>query len=166
MSTTTKTSPNKLRPEQNVIEHLHSFLHLTTQAPLETVCRSSLFLLANVPSTRHAVLEYIGTFYKVGIFLQLRFNYNSKKNPNYPELANDTSNIGHINQVIDLIENALNEILSVASNNDLWSIELAQWLVELIGDISHNTGTQFAGDNSGIPLTPEEIASLKVYNLT
>jgi hypothetical protein len=143
--------------DQNLIDHLRSFLHLTTQAPLEYVCRSALYLLNHVPSTRHAVLEYIGTFYKVATFLHLRYNLN-QKNPNYQDLATDTNNINHINQVIDLIESSLNDLLKSSSGKSLWATELAQWLVELIGDIVHNTGNTFA-DTQG--LTSEEIASFR-----
>ncbi len=58
------TSPN-VNPGSILIEHIRSFLHLTTQAPLEYVCKSALYLLTHVPATRPAVFEYIGTFYKV-----------------------------------------------------------------------------------------------------
>lgn len=147
--------------DQNLIDHLRSFLHLTTQAPLEYVCRSALYLLTHVPSTRHAVLEYIGTFYKVATFLHLRFNLN-QKNPNYTDLTTDTSNINHISQVIELVDTSLTDLLKSSSNNVVWSVELTQWLVELLGDIVLNTGNSFS-ETPG--LTSEEIASLRSLSI-
>lgn len=140
-----------------LLDNLRSFLHLTTQAPIELVCKSSLYLLTNVPSTRHAVLEYIGTFYKVAAFLHLRFNFNLK-NADYPDLAVDTNNINHINQVIQLIEVSLNELIKSHKNSEVWVIELAQWSMELIGDIVVNTGMTFA-DTPG--LSNEEVNAYK-----
>lgn len=61
---TSAASPAQ-NPDSILIDHIKSFLHLTTQAPLEYVCKSSLYLLTNVPATRLAVFEYLGTFYKV-----------------------------------------------------------------------------------------------------
>lgn len=154
-------SENNSGPNLNFFQHLRSFIHLTTQAPLENVCKSALFLLTRVPSTRHAVIEYIGTFYKVATFLHLRFNLN-QKNPNYPDLLTDTNNITHINQVIDHVEMSLIDLLEKSENKEFWSVELSQWLVELIGDISQNTGITFS-ETQG--LSPEEVASFKMPSI-
>jgi hypothetical protein len=148
-------------PESQLIEHLRSFLNLTTHAPLEYVCNSALYLLNHVPSTRHAVLEYIGTFYKVATILHLRYNLN-QKNQNNVDLTAETNNINHINQVIDLIENSFADLLSRRTTSELWSTELSQWLIDLIGDIVSNTGTAFA-DTPG--LSNEEIKMFKTPTL-
>lgn len=141
----------------NLLQHLRSFIHLTTQAPLEQICKSSLYILTRVPSTRHAVIEYISTFYRVTTFLHLRFNLNQKK-PNYPDIQTDTKNILQINQVIDYIESSLVELIQKTDINEFWSVELCQPLLELIGDIVLNTAISFA-DSPG--LSSEEIASFK-----
>ncbi len=148
-----------------LIEHIRSFLHLTTQAPLEYVCKSALYLLTHVPATRSAVYEYIGTFYKVATFLYIRYNQslkNTQKNAEQ-QTAALLSNIQHINQVIDFIEGQLGEILSTTDNevNDLWSLELAKWLIELMGDIVLNKGATF-GDSG---LSEEEANSFKSFTL-
>lgn len=156
-----ENNPTTSALETNLFQHLRSFIHLTTQAPLEHVCTSSLYLLTRVPSTRHAVIEYIGTVYKVATFLHLRFNLN-QKNPNYPDINADTKNINHINQVIDSIETALIELLEKSENNEFWSLELSQWLVELIGDIVQNTGITFS-DTPG--LTSEESLNFKLPSI-
>ena len=148
-----------------LIEHIRSFLHLTTQAPLEYVCKSALYLLRNVPATRPAVFEYIGTFYKVATFLHIRFSLNKKNASNRngtgassSDQSNaESNNINHINQVLDLIETSIGEILvaeagkPIMLNNDLWSIELSQWLIDLIGDIISNNGVTFT-DTPGLSL--------------
>lgn len=141
----------------NLLQHLQSFIHLTTQAPLEQICKSSLYILTRVPSTRHAVIEYISTFYRVTTFLHLRFNLNQKK-PNYPDIQTDTKNIQQINQVIDYIETSLIELIQKPDINEYWSVELCQPLLELIGDIVLNTAISFA-DSPG--LSSEEIASFR-----
>lgn len=148
--------------EMNLFQHLRSFIHLTTQAPLEQVCKSSLYILTRVPSTRHAVIEYISTFYRVTTYLHLRFNLNQKK-PNYPDIQTDTKNIQQINQVIDYIETSLIELLEKQDINEFWSIELCQPLLELIGDIVLNTAISFA-DSPG--LTAEEVTSFKLPTIS
>ncbi|RMZ95039.1 Integrator complex subunit 5 [Brachionus plicatilis] len=147
----------EITDKTNLVQHLRSFIHLTTQAPLEQICKSSLYILTRVPSTRHAVIEYISTFYRVTTFLHLRFNLNQKK-PNYPDIQTDTKNIQQINQVIDYIEASLVELLQKPDINEFWSVELCQPLLELIGDIVLNTAISFA-DSPG--LSNEEIASFK-----
>ncbi len=148
-----------------LIEHIRSFLHLTTQAPLEYVCKSALYLLTHVPATRPAVYEYIGTFYKVATFLHIRYNQSLKSTQKNAEqqTAALLSNIQHINQVIDLIEGQLTEILTATDDevNDLWSLELAKWLIELMGDIVLNKGATF-GDSG---LSDEEANVFKAFTL-
>jgi hypothetical protein len=61
---TSGTSPAKSADSQ-VLDNLRSFLQLNNQVPIENVCKSALYLLNHVPSARHAVFEYIATFYKV-----------------------------------------------------------------------------------------------------
>ena len=145
---TSASSSTSSPADSAIIQHLKSFLHLTTQAPLEHVCTSALYLLNHVPSTRQAVLEYIGTFYKVATFLHLQFNRSQlkqkKSNLNAPDFVAEANNINHINQVIELIENSLVDILSNKSNNDIWSIELSRWFIELLGEIASNSGEAFA----------------------
>ncbi len=126
-----------------LIDNLRSFLHLTTQAPLELVCKSALYLLRHVPATRPAVFEYIGTFYKVTTYLHVRYIFQQKNQPNR-DLTAEMNNINHINQVLDLIEASISEMLQPNSSNELWSNELLQWLIDLIGDIVSSNGVAFA----------------------
>ncbi|CAF0791809.1 unnamed protein product [Brachionus calyciflorus] len=156
-----ENNPNSSN-ELNLLQHLRSFIHLTTQAPLEQVCKSSLFILTRVPSTRHAVIEYISTFYRVTTYLHLRFNLNQKK-ANYPDIQTDTKNIQQINQVIDYIESSLIELIEKPETSEFWCVELSQPLLELIGDIVLNTAISFA-DSQG--LTNEEIASFKLPSIS
>lgn len=152
---------NNPNPGSILIDNLRSFLHLTTQAPLELVCKSSLYLLTHVPATRPAVFEYIGTFYKVTTFLHIRFILNQKSQPNR-DSTQEANNINHINQVIDLIENSLSDLLKTNASNELWSLELAQWLIDLIGDIVSNNGLSFA-ETPGLSI--EELTQFKNLNL-
>jgi hypothetical protein len=149
-----------------LIQHLKSFLHLTTQAPLEYVCTSALYLLNHVPSTRHAVLEYIGTFYKVATFLHLQYNrsQNQQKQSSIssPDQIAEANNINHINQVIDLIENSLIEILTNKKNNEIWSLELSKWLIDILGEIVSNSSEAFANTPG---LTNEEINALRTPSI-
>lgn len=151
---TSSTGPST---ESVLSQHLKSFLHLTTQAPLEYVCTSALYLLNHVPSTRHAVLEYIGTFYKVATFLHLQFNRSQLKQKKTADIA-EANNINHINQVIDLIETSLIEILSNNKSNETWSIELSQWLIQILGEIVSNSGDAFANTPD---MTIEEMNALR-----
>ena len=151
---------NSANPGSILIENLRSFLHLTTQAPLELVCKSSLYLLTHVPATKPAVFEYIGTFYKVATYLHIRYIFNQKTQPNR-DLA-DINNINHINQVLDLIEASIGDLLKSETCNELWSLELSQWLIDLIGDIVSNNGVAFA-DTPGLSL--EESKQFKNLSL-
>jgi hypothetical protein len=162
-ATTSSSSANTNMQESILSQHLKSFLYLTTQAPLEYVCTSALYLLNHVPSTRHAVLEYIGTFYKVATFLHLQFNRSQQKqkksaNANTTDYVAEANNINHINQVIELIESALIEILSNNKNNEAWSVELSHWFIELLGEIVSNSGDAFANTPD---MTPEEMSALR-----
>ena len=157
-SASTTTGPT----DSLLIQHLKSFLHLTTQAPLEYVCTSALYLLSHVPSTRHAVLEYVGTFYKVATFLHLQFNRNQSQQKQSASSTSDqlaeVNNINHINQVIDLIETSLADLLANKQNNEMWSRELSRWLIELLGEIVSNSGEAFANTPG---LTSDEINALR-----
>lgn len=142
------------------LDQLRTFLHLTTQAPLETVCRASLHVLTHVPGSRQAVLEYLATFYKVATFLHLRYNI-TLKNASAADLANEAANLVQINQAIEMIESALEEMLNKSTyDNELWSLELTRWLADMIGDTVSNTATTCVESMPG--LTPEEIASFRV----
>ena len=170
-STAAASTSTPPAPDAELHEHLASFLRLTTQAPLEYVCKSAIYLLRHVPSARFAVLEYIGTFYKVASFLNLRFTL-SQRNPNVAansavDPTQELNNIAHINQVIELVETSLLELLTAAAataasggggNNDIWCIELASWLIDLIGEIVINAGTSVA-DTPGLSIG--EINALK-----
>jgi hypothetical protein len=142
-------------------EQLHTFLHLTTQAPLESVCRSSLYVLANVPAGRQGVLEYLSTFYKVATFLHLRYQINLKNSGSSSsvDLTTEANSLVQINQAIEIIETELGELLSKRAN-DLWSLEIIRWLADMLGDIVHNTATTCADSMQG--LNSEEIAAFKV----
>lgn len=160
-------SSNVVEAANPTLDHLRTFLHLTTQAPLETVCRASLHVLAHVPAARQAVLEYLSTFYKVATFLHLRYNLNVKNSqyggggPSPADLITEANNLIQINMAIEMIESALDEMLTnAASSNELWSIELTHWLADMIGDIVANTASTCADSIPG--LSAEEIASFKV----
>jgi hypothetical protein len=65
--------------------------------------------------------------------IHLRFNV-SQRNPN-ADLSAELGNINHINQVIELVENSLIALLSNNKDNDVLSLEIAFWLIDLIGEI-------------------------------
>ncbi len=103
---------------------------------------------------------------KVATFLHIRYNLSLKNSGKQAEqqAAALLNNITHINQVLDLIEGPLGDILQsdADSINDLWSYELAKWLVELMGDIILNKGVTFT-DTPG--LSEEETNSFKNLSL-
>jgi hypothetical protein len=137
-----------------VLAHnLHIFLHLTDQAPVETVCKAALYLLDHVPATRPAVLEYLGTLYKVFSVLYLQCNQ-SQKNATSADQIPDTT---EINKAVDLIEgNLINSIEELPLN---FSCQTIEWLVDLLGDVVSETGVKFAESNTG--LTLEEIQAFR-----
>lgn len=154
-------APNNPNPGSILIENLRSFLHLTTQTPFEVVCKSALYLLSHVPATRPAVFEYIGTFYKIATYLHIRYIFSLKSQPNRDFTA-ELQNITHINQVLDLIETSVGELFRPEAINELWSLELLQWLIDLIGDIVSNNGVVFT-DQPGLSI--EETTLFKNLSL-
>jgi hypothetical protein len=53
-------------------QHLKLLAHSANQQPVNVVCKSAIFLLENIPSTRHAVFEYFNTIYELSIALALK----------------------------------------------------------------------------------------------
>jgi hypothetical protein len=120
--------------EPELLENLRTFLYLTSQGHIESVCKSALYLLTNVPSTRHAVFEYIATFYKVATVLHLRYNIN-QRNPNH-DLTTEMNHITSVNHVIDLVETSISSLIEKSKqDDDIWPFEISIWLIELIGEI-------------------------------
>jgi hypothetical protein len=152
------------------LEHLRCFLQLGAQAPLEVICKSALYLLKNIPSARFAVLEYIGVFYKIGAYLDIRFNL-IKKNTSLNQQqqlqqTDDANNIQHINQALDLIEDLIySQFLSTSNSRDyieVWSIELSQWLIDTLGEIISNNNMAY----SNLPgVSSEEAITLNSMSL-
>jgi hypothetical protein len=133
MSTLLPTA-NNFTSDTELIENLRTFLYLTTQGHIELVCKSALYLLTNVPSTRHAVFEYMATFYKVATVLHLRYNI-SQRNPNH-DLTTEMNHITSVNHVIDLVETSLSSLIEKSKQeDDIWPFEISIWLIELIGEI-------------------------------
>ena len=89
-------------------ENLHSFLFSDTQTPIETVCKSALYLLANVPAARSAALEYIGHFYDIASLLNLNQLQSLRNDPN---AVVDLNNSNHINQIADSISIDITNLL-------------------------------------------------------
>jgi hypothetical protein len=133
MSTSLQSTNTQLS-DTELLENLRTFLYLTTQGHIELVCKSALYLLTNVPSTRHAVFEYMATFYKVATVLHLRYNIN-QRNPNH-DLTTEMNHITSVNLVIDLVETSISSLIEKSKqDDDIWPFEISIWLIELIGEI-------------------------------
>jgi hypothetical protein len=149
------TLASKLNP--NVALNLRTFLYLGDQAPLESVCKSALNLLNQVPSARHAVFEYLSTLYKVFTLFHLRFNQMMKKESTTNQQQDSSNDLNHINQVLDLIEASLSEIIEQDTENE-WSLIIGQWSLSLLGEICSVTGTKFVTEPQHAELLTQEEA--------
>ena len=67
-----------MNQHQSAIEinrHLRTFLSLSKLQPLNVICvKSALYLIKNLPSSRHSVLEYFNTLFSVTTHLDRKPN--------------------------------------------------------------------------------------------
>jgi hypothetical protein len=139
-----------LNLEATLASSLHVFLHLADQAPVETVCRSALYLLEHAPATKQAVFDYLGTLYKLFTVLYLQCQQSLRTATSADQIPDTTD----INRAVDLIETSLAATVE-RSIDGHFATELTTWLVDLLGSLVSETGVKFAESNAGV-LTPLE----------
>ena len=118
-----------------LLDHLRLFFHYTAPTSLVQICVSAGYLLVHAPATRSAAFDYLGTFYKISAFLQIKQNL-EQRNANAREQTELQQNLVQISACIKAVQESIESILESSEGNDSWPVKLSEWLVDLLGFIS------------------------------
>jgi hypothetical protein len=117
----TSINKKKMNPIQNELQrNLITFLYLSKQQPFDVVCKSAIYLLQNLPSSRHSILEYFNTLFELATVLPVNKN---------------TSNQDDVNNLYEVIDE-IQQVLINLVKSEAWSFELFDWSIELIATSS------------------------------